>query len=184
MSTGLASGKAAVPKVSFTDVLSRDHHRLDAMLASLLELVHADLHPQLEEHWTVFEEGLVAHLDAEEMFMLPELAKHDAAASDAILAEHARLRELLAEVGVGLDLHIVREPEMLALARVLRAHAEAEMATVYKWADEKVPTSYLAALSRRLKRVWDRSWFAGASDSEGSPRKPAPVSAKRGRARL
>ena len=183
MSGRRTGGLFAASAANFSELLTRDHQRLDAMLASVLELVHADLHPQLEEHWTAFEDGVLAHLDAEEMFIFPELAKQDAAGSDALLAEHARLRALMADIGVGLDLHIIREAQMLELARVLHAHAQAEDATVYQWANTEVAASSRDTLTRRLKRAWDRSWASDPSAPDTSATIPAPKHTRRARAR-
>ena len=141
------------------------------MLASILELVHVDLPPQLAARWTLYEDGLLAHLDAEEMYLLPELSRHDAARADVIRAEHATIRALLAEVGVGLELHIVREDQMQRLAAFLRRHAEAEEADVYTWADENLEEGSRHGLIGRLRAAWERSW--GASSPEVPPM-PAP----------
>ncbi len=168
----------------FRDLLPRDHARLDAMLASILELVHVDLRPELAEHWAVYEDGVLAHLDAEEMFMLPELARHDAPRANEIRTEHATIRALLAEVGVGIELHVVREDRMQELATFLRRHAEAEEREFYKWADKELPEGSLQGLVRRLRVAWDRSWASprSASGVDGAEA-PAPE-ASRPRSRI
>ena len=172
-------------KTRLCDLLPRDHARLDAMLASILELVHVDLRPQLDEHWTVYEDGVLAHLDAEEMFMLPELARHDAPRANEIRTEHATIRALLAEIGVGIELHVVREDQMQELATFLRRHAEAEERDFYKWADKELPESLLQGLVRRLRTAWDRSWALPRSAS-GVDRAEAPATedASRPRSRI
>src|SRR4051794_22807731 len=144
-------------KPRLRDLLPRDHARLDAMLASILELIHVDLRPQLEEHWTIFEDGLLAHLDAEEMFILPELSKVDAPRAGEIRAEHATLRAMLAELGVGIELHLVREEQVQALATFLRRHAAAEEVDAYRWADAELPEGSFHRLIRRLRMAWERS---------------------------
>jgi hypothetical protein len=146
------------PETPLSLLLPRDHARLDAMLASILELVHVDLPPQLSARWALYEDGLLAHLDAEEMYLLPELSRHDARRAAVIRAEHATLRAHLAEVGVGLELHIVREDQMQRLAAFLRRHAQAEEADVYRWADGNLDEGSRRGLLGRLRMAWERSW--------------------------
>jgi hypothetical protein len=140
----------------FSDLLSHDHARLDAMLSSLLELTHVNAQPALDVQWGAYETSLLAHLDAEEMFLLPGLAKQDSLHADRIRAEHAKIRELLAEVGVGLELHLVRESQMLELARFLREHAKMEQEPLYSWADRAIAQSSFALVRNRLRDTWRR----------------------------
>ena len=126
------------------------------MLEGVLELVHVDIRPELNERWAAYEDGILAHLDAEEMFLLPGLKAHDPVCAARISEEHAKIRELLAEVGVGLDLHIVREDQVRELARFLRDHAKMEEVPLYTWADTNLPSDRRTSLLRRLKVVWDR----------------------------
>ena len=64
--------------------------------------------------------------------------------------EHARIRQLLGELGVGVDLHLVR----LELARefidFLRAHARREEALLYRWAASDLNAAARAAVAQRL----------------------------------
>ncbi len=158
---------------TFRNLLSQDHQRLDAMLENVLELVHVDVRPQLNERWAAYEDGILAHLDAEEMFLLPGLKAHDPACAARISEDHAKIRELLAEIGVGLDLHIVREDQVRELALFLRAHAKMEEVPLYTWADTNLPTGRLASLMRRLNAVWDR--VASSRQRESSSATPPEV---------
>ncbi len=144
------------------------------MLASILELVHVNLHPELDEHWTVFEDGVLAHLDAEEMFILPELSRHDSPRANQIRAEHAAIRALLAEIGIGLELHLVREEQMQELATFLRRHAAAEEVDFYKWADKELPQGSLQRLVRFLRMAWEPSWASPRSPSSDGAAPPQP----------
>ena len=137
---------------TFRDLLSHDHQRLDAMLSSILELAHLNVEPDLRLEWAAYEDAARAHLDAEERFLLPGLTKHDLGCSMRIHADHQAIRSALSEIGVGLDLHIIREEQMFALARMLRAHAKMEEGPLYDWADAALPTSYVATMLARLRR--------------------------------
>jgi hypothetical protein len=147
---------------TFRDLLPRDHQRLDAMLTAVLVLVRANERRELDQHWAAYEDGVLAHLDAEETFLVPGLRMHDAALADRIILEHQHFRTLMAEVGGGLQLHIVREDQMLELARALRAHASMEQEPLYTWADTAVPHESFDAVVRRLLAGWRRGGQARA----------------------
>lgn len=51
----------------------------------------------------------------------------------SILTEHRRIRELVAELGVAVDLHTARKDAVLRLVRLLREHAQAEDRSLYGW---------------------------------------------------
>ena len=90
------------------------------------------------------------------MFLLPGLAKHDDACAARIQLEHGKIRTAVAQIGIGLYLHIARETHMLALADFLRAHAKTEEAPLYAWADTSVPASHFAMLRQKIRAPWDR----------------------------
>lgn len=152
----------------FRDLLVHDHARLDSMLGALLECVRADAQPEMERAWSDYEESLLAHLDAEEMFLLPGLAAHDPGLASSIRDEHAVIRSTLAEVGVGLELHIVRDEHMRELARFLRAHARIEEASLYLWAGASLTASHLSSVRRRLRATWSGT-VAPPASSERRP---------------
>lgn len=125
---------------------------MDAMLESIIDAAHAGDREELGRRWDKFEAVILAHIDGEEMFMLPALAQHDPVRARAIHADHQRLRELLARVAIGLDLHVVKEEHMLELRRGLEEHARSEEVDFYRWADETLPPSTLASIRRRLQK--------------------------------
>jgi hypothetical protein len=141
---------------NFRTLLTHDHRRLDALLEAILELTHANVQPELGDAWATYEDNLLSHLDAEEMFLIPALAAHDPKTAARILAEHAQIRLSLAEIGLGIDLHIVRETQMLNLAASLRMHAESEEVPLYHWADDHLSAGHLASLVRRILSRWNR----------------------------
>ncbi len=154
---------------NFRDLLVDDHERLDVMLASILELARGDSQAELIGVWGVYEDALLAHLDAEEMFLLPGLVEHDPVLGAGIGEDHAKIRSFLADVGVGLELHIVREERMLELARFLRAHAKLEEQPLYLWANQALPEGYFASVSRRLVKQLLR-WVSPSPTVQTPPR--------------
>ena len=113
------------------ELLRSDHARLEALFEELL----ADGHQRgIRSTWTGFDRSVLGHLDTEERFILPLFERVNPEETAALLAEHARIRQLLGDLGVGVDLHLVR----LELARefidLLRAHARREETLLYRWA--------------------------------------------------
>ena len=126
------------------------------MLAAVLELAHTDARRELDQRWAAYEDGLLAHLDAEETYLIPGLALHDPALAARILKDHGRFRTQIAQVGIGLQLHVVREDQLLLLAQDLRAHAIMEEEPLYAWADTSISPSTFEAVVRRLLAGWRR----------------------------
>ena len=135
------------------EVFRQDHVRLDALFEELLNRVHVDDRNAIRETWTAFEEGLLAHMRAEERDMIPIFQRHDPAEAAEIVAEHAKVRSLLAELGVMLDIHALREERVEVLIALLRAHAAREDASLYKWADSELPYAPKASIVERLRHA-------------------------------
>lgn len=136
--------------MTFHETMLQDHERLDALLGAMIEAAHEDDPEGLGRKWDVFEATLLAHMNGEEMFMLPALAKHDPVRSRTIWDDHVAIRELIATIAVGLDLHIVNEERMRTLKRRLNEHARSEEVDFYRWADEALPTTTLESMRRRI----------------------------------
>ena len=132
------------------EILRSDHARLDALFEELLD-DFADGHQrEIRSTWTEFDRSLLVHLDTEERFILPRFERVNPAETAALRAEHARIRRLLGELGVGVDLHLVR----LELARefidLLRAHARREDTLLYLWAASDLDATARVAVARKL----------------------------------
>jgi hypothetical protein len=135
------------------ELLMPDHHRLiERRLAELCDEAHGDDPAALRNCWTRFERALADHLRAEEQFILPEFAKTYPEEARALAAEHAEIRALVAELGVGVDLHQLSAPIAEHLAAVLTAHAQREDAVLYSWAARRLlpwPDSVWSSLAGR-----------------------------------
>lgn len=136
------------------DRLTADHARLDDLLEQLLAAFEVDDRERIQTLWTVFEAGLVTHLEAEECFLIPDLLRLRERDARTILAEHGHIRTRLCELGAGIDLHIVRLSAARAFAFELRAHACHEEG-LYTWADENLGeptrTSLLGAIGSAVR---------------------------------
>jgi len=125
-------------KKTLRDLMTRDHRRLEKLFDELLEAFHADAREELSRLWTALEEGLGAHLDAEDRWALEAFARVDAPEAAALRAEHIDIRHRLAELGVGVDLHAVPERVAQGFIAALRAHARREDALLYRWIDAQL----------------------------------------------
>ena len=109
------------------------HAQLDRELDRLIIAVEAG-DPDIRTLWDRVEGEILAHLDAEERFVLPSFARVDLAEAAQLLHEHGRIRELLMELGVAIDLHSARVAMCVGLVELLRAHADREQRFLYRWA--------------------------------------------------
>lgn len=125
------------PLETVRSTLRADHARIDRVTRELLEAFDADDREGVERLWTQLDSVLMAHLAAEERFMIPALSRAHPEEARRILDEHRSIRASLARLGMALDLHLVRADVARAFIDELRAHARAED-TVYAWADRSL----------------------------------------------
>jgi hemerythrin superfamily protein len=137
----------ATTKSSLAEQLLSDHRELDTLFDALLLDIQGGDPPRCQATWARFELALLNHIDAEEIYLLPSFDRVDPLEAAGIRQEHATLRRLLAEMGVRLELHAVKEENVRRLIDTLRKHARREEVVLYRWADQLAPelTSSLAA---------------------------------------
>jgi hypothetical protein len=122
------------------DLLLPDHHRqLDRLFDELRDEARGDDARALCRLWSRFESELEAHMRAEEEHLLPAFSKQAPEEVAAIRADHAELRRLVAELGVGVDLHVLRATTADLLIARLRDHARREDRFLYPWAAANLP---------------------------------------------
>lgn len=130
--------------------LTRSHAELRRLADELLAAMAADARDQVTRLWADFDHGLLAHMEAEERFVLPIFAHVDADEAKALLREHGLLREELLELGVAVDLHLLRYDRSRELAALLEAHATREERLLYRWADEHLATAIIERVKEHL----------------------------------
>lgn len=156
--------------------LRRQHASIADALQDLLRLA-ADADPRaLQLAWSGFEHELFRHFEFEEdsLFPLAEEAFPDDVR--AMRAEHDRIRDVVCELGLLCDLHAVRKRAVERLVNMLRAHAEHEDATLYRWVDEQAPAETRRHLLRLFMNTVRSEFKAGAeakTDDGGRPATPA-----------
>jgi hemerythrin-like domain-containing protein len=134
-------------------LLARDHRELERLFDALLNALQADAREDALRLWSVFEDGLCAHMTLEESHVLPPLRSHDPGEVDALLAEHEQIRSKLAELGVGVDLHEIRVQTVSDFIEQLRRHARREDALAYRWAQQNVPAAEQEQVQSALAAV-------------------------------
>jgi Hemerythrin HHE cation binding domain len=112
---------------------SKHYRRLEGLLAELRALVLADDPRGLRPFWTAFERELRDHLAAEETCLLPAFGETHANKARSLRQDHAQIKDLLEEIGMRIDLHLVRAKAVDHLIDVLREHTRREDAWMDAW---------------------------------------------------
>jgi hemerythrin-like domain-containing protein len=124
------------PPASVSDAFLADHEMLNALLGKLLAALEADDHEAAARMWTECESALSAHLQVEETYLIPALARVCTRDARVLVQEHRHIRTRLAELGNGIDRHVARSDTVRDFIDELRAHAQSEDRLLYKWADD------------------------------------------------
>jgi hemerythrin-like domain-containing protein len=103
--------------------------------------------------WRVLEPALLAHLDAEEEYLLPALDEAEQAECEQIRNEHSQIRRTLGELGMALELHTARAEPIVAFCAFLKAHAEREDSLLYSSAERHMPEVVARSLVSRLRAI-------------------------------
>jgi len=90
----------------------------------------------LRQRWSAFESCLTWHLEAEERYVLPLVERTHAVEIQEARRAHARIRKLVSEVALELELNIAGECSTHELMSMLREHARRNMPALYTRADE------------------------------------------------
>lgn len=132
------------------DLLRADHGRLEILLQDLLAAFAADEPDELRRRWNELDRSLTAHMAVEERLILPAFARHDPGEAASLLAEHGELRRELFELGIAVDLHMIREEAGRRFVARLRDHARREDALLYRWASAHVDRDSAASWLHHL----------------------------------
>jgi hemerythrin superfamily protein len=111
--------------------LTEHHHHLERLFEALVARAQEGDHAALRAEWSRFERELLAHLEVEETHILPAFGRGHPREAARIWGEHAQIRAALTEMGVCLDLHLLRAQAIEDLVRRLAEHARHEEAVLY-----------------------------------------------------
>ena len=132
----------------------RSHLELEDRYARLLDAMAKDT-PELRDRFTELEHGLLAHMEAEERYVLPSFARVEHAEALDLIREHGAIRERLLELGVALDLHLVRFQRAHEFIELLRAHAAREQKMMYRWVDTQLAARVISLAIAHTKGLTD-----------------------------
>src|SRR5215467_7628775 len=123
------------------NVLALHHDYLDRRFATLITKAAGGdpVHMRLE--WNRFERELLRHLEFEDVNILPDFAHDYPEEAVTLRAEHADIRRAVFDLGIKLDLHLLRVEDVEAFVRQLRAHARREELALYPWTERHLPRS-------------------------------------------
>lgn len=159
-------------------MLKADHQRLEALFQDLLSAFAANAREELRAAWSELDASLTAHMALEERLILPAFAKADPAEAAALIDEHDVLRKRLLELGICVDLNVMRTELGSAFITDLRAHARREESLLYRWAAQHLDPDRDAGLLDRLRWLFaspeGRHRALGALRDLGILSPPAP----------
>ena len=139
-----------IPTMSVTgQLLLSDHQRLDKLFERLLDDVRSGDWTLCQATWSAFEAQLLEHLETEERFLLPSFKHEHAIETAGLQDEHVNIRRLLADLGVRIELHSLREQHVQRFIEFLRAHAAREEALIYRLAKDLPPDVAKTLAERR-----------------------------------
>jgi hemerythrin-like domain-containing protein len=118
--------------------LLADHRRLEDLFTRLRDAFDANAREDTQTLWSELETGLEKHFAAEEKYLFPRFAKLDATETKGLLGEHELIRHQLGELGMGVDLTLVRADVAKGFLDALHAHAQREDEILYRWARESL----------------------------------------------
>ncbi len=107
---------------------------------------------ELVQRYRDFEAGLLAHIETDELHVLPEYAAEEPADAARVRAEHASLREQLVALGAEVELHRVRPPTLDRFIQTLRNFARHEELGMYPWAQSALPLANKREIFARVGR--------------------------------
>ncbi len=121
------------------------------MLCELADEVRAEDRTIAPGTWDRIEAAVLAHINVEEMFIIPLLAAEDGEAAEGLLRAHADIRRRLGEIGLAFDLHTVRADTVDDFCTRLRTHGNQEAELIYPLAERRLPVSTVRSLLLRLR---------------------------------
>lgn len=116
----------------------------------LLACARTDEQDDLLEQFQAFEREVNEHLALEEEYLLPAYAMGSPTDAKILRDDHARIRQLMFEIGVEGQLHELRFKAINDLVELLRAHAARENMTLYPWAETHVAGATKQTLRDRI----------------------------------
>lgn len=153
MSTPQTARTPRVPDAGVRAAMMADHAGISTLFDDLVAAFRSGDRDEASAMFAQFEKRLEGHLALEDEFLLPALRAAHPEEAAALAEDHRRIRARLAELGVGVDLHLTRASWVNDFVDSLRAHAQREDALLYRWAAEPTARIDTRAVLRRLSAL-------------------------------
>jgi hemerythrin-like domain-containing protein len=148
--------------------LDQDHRDIETLLDGLAHQA-ATSSPALRATFNQLEQRLMTHMELEEQYLLPLVEASHHAEAERTRLEHDRIRQLISELGLAMELRTAREHQVRDLIQVLREHADREDFTIYRLAGDLASTAVEHRLATLLRGA-SRSALAAAKRAvDGAP---------------
>jgi hypothetical protein len=131
--------------------LLADGKRAEELLEQLLSQVRLGNPGDAFATWRTFVPALLAHLDAEEMYVLPSFENEDRVEHDRLHVEHAKVRRGLGEISVAFELRTARTGPLESFRTLLQDLAAREDGILYEYAERRLPIATVKALVAHLR---------------------------------
>ncbi|HEX3854115.1 MAG TPA: hemerythrin domain-containing protein [Polyangiaceae bacterium] len=129
-----------------------DHSKLEAELRALADSVAAnDSCSDLSCVWASFESHLLEP-GREERNLFPLVAHEHRAEIEALRGEHRRIRQVVTDLGVCVELHTLRKSAIDELIEFLEGHADREAHSLYEWSESESKNLSLSGVFAMLAR--------------------------------
>lgn len=130
-----------------------DHERLEIGARHLLECVLFGRADVVEAAFSRFCAEMLAHIEAEQNYMLPEFAKEHAEEAKLIIEEHALVRALLATITEQIARRAAHPDTIRKLIEAVRANGTREQKSLYPWAEHGVCLADSRAALEHIQRA-------------------------------
>ncbi len=120
---------------SIRAALGAEHVRVEEGMRRLANAAEGADRVAMRAEWGSFERALRDHLELEERELFVPVEAIEPTAVEQARVDHRRIREMLDELGMQVDLHTVRKETIDGFIELLRAHAAREDAALYRHAD-------------------------------------------------
>lgn len=117
--------------------LHDDHRAFTARFDNLCDRARSGDWHELDEVWSSFTADIEAHLAFEETQLFPGYRAQSPACGALVhrlCNQHAEFRELLARIGLQIQLKEIRPATIEAFTALMSEHARIESDTIYAWA--------------------------------------------------
>ena len=112
-----------------------DHAEIESLLERILVVADGDVDlPLLRELWVRFASTVEAHFQMEEQVVFRRASNYDVDDLLWLWRDHGRLRESIEQMTAEVERRALRPDALREFQVELRAHAELEDRTAYRWA--------------------------------------------------